>query len=85
MKVFVIPLAISVHLAFAGSALQTDWLGGPGVLGPVTDWGSSFHIGDDLDWDNHTGAALSRHQHKRDIHSPRLLGALSCLHDRYGL
>lgn len=48
-------LGTFVHLSIAGSAIQTDWAGGPGVLGPVTDWGNDFHIGSDLDWDTTPG------------------------------
>ncbi len=37
--------------AFAGSETQTDWVGGPGVAGPVTDWSDTFYIAGDMDWD----------------------------------
>jgi hypothetical protein len=51
----VFPILILAAISFAGSAMQTDWSGGPGVLGPVTDWGNHFHIGSDLDWDTYPG------------------------------
>ncbi|MCK5841456.1 MAG: T9SS type A sorting domain-containing protein [Candidatus Sabulitectum sp.] len=38
-------------LAFAESETQTDWVGGPGVAGPVTDWQDRFFISGDMDWD----------------------------------
>jgi len=37
---------------FADSAIQTDWSGGPGVLGPVIDWGNEFHMDTDMCYSN---------------------------------
>jgi hypothetical protein len=34
----------------ADSAIQSDWSGGPGVSGPVVDWGDSFSSGWGLVW-----------------------------------
>lgn len=50
-------LAIFVisSVALAESATQTDWSGGPGLLGPVTTWGDRFHIADAMDWDTEPG------------------------------
>jgi len=33
-----------------GSAIQTDWSGGPGVQGPTTEWGDSFHLDTAVNW-----------------------------------
>lgn len=35
-------LALSAAYAWAAGSLQTDWVGGPGVPGPVTYWQQSF-------------------------------------------
>ncbi len=40
---------------FAESETQTDWVGGPGVFGPVTDWQDRFYISGDMDWDTTPG------------------------------
>lgn len=42
-------------LAFAASETQTDWVGGPGVSGPVTDWQDKFYMAGDMDWDTTPG------------------------------
>ncbi|MBD3369866.1 T9SS type A sorting domain-containing protein [Candidatus Fermentibacteria bacterium] len=44
MRVFPLVVAIIASLAYAGYATQTDWSGGPGVLGPVIEWGDEFFI-----------------------------------------
>ncbi len=41
--------------AFAESETQTDWAGGPGVQGPVTEWQDKFFIAGDMDWDTTIG------------------------------
>ncbi|OPX31322.1 MAG: hypothetical protein B1H09_03180 [Gemmatimonadaceae bacterium 4484_173] len=41
--------------AFAESETQTDWAGGPGVQGPVTDWQDRFYVSGDMDWDTTPG------------------------------
>jgi hypothetical protein len=48
----VLVLACSV---FALSESQTDWVGGPGIQGPVTDWQNRFYIADDMDWETTPG------------------------------
>ena len=35
--------------AYAGTAAQTDWSGGDGVWGPVTDWGTEFYADTDIE------------------------------------
>ena len=52
-----IPLAM---LAYE-TAEQTDWSGGDGVEGPVTDWGDTFDTATDINWSGFPGElALSR-------------------------
>jgi len=50
LAVFVLSAA-----SFAATATQTDWSGGGGVPGPVTDWGNSYDIGDQI---NDSGSSL---------------------------
>ena len=35
-----------VSLAFCGTTIQTDWSGGPGVQGPISNWGDTFWSSD---------------------------------------
>ena len=37
-------IAIIISSSFADSAIQTDWSGGPGVWGPVTEFGIDFYF-----------------------------------------
>lgn len=43
----IISLTVS---AFADDATQTDWSGGDGVPGPVTDWADQFDSSTDINW-----------------------------------
>lgn len=40
---------------FAESETQTDWQGGPGVPGPVTNWQDRFSVSGAMDWDTEPG------------------------------
>ena len=47
--------------AFGDEANQTDWSGGDGVPGPVTDWGDQFDTSTDINWSGVPGEiGLSR-------------------------
>ncbi len=48
----ILPLMIfgSFMAVYANSAIQTDWSGGDGVLGPVQDWGNEFYQYSTVDW-----------------------------------
>lgn len=48
-------LLLLAGTSLADVAVQTDWKGGPGIGGPVTDWSDRFSIGNDLDWDTTPG------------------------------
>jgi len=50
--VLVFVLAGSV---FADAETQTEWSGGPGVAGPVTDWQDTFYVAEGMDWDTTPG------------------------------
>jgi len=39
----------------AAAETQTDWQGGPGVAGPVTDWQDMFYVSGAMDWDTEPG------------------------------
>ena len=56
MKILISLIMIITSVSLAVTATQTDWSGGSGVPGPVTDWGDSYDIGDQI---NHTGNTLS--------------------------
>ncbi len=56
MKFLLLLLTLGLCLtAFAESETQTDWVGGPGVAGPVTDWQDRFSLAGDMDWDTTPG------------------------------
>jgi hypothetical protein len=43
-------LVVNATQATTNEASQTDWSGGPGVPGPVTDWGDRFDSEDYVSW-----------------------------------
>ena len=46
-----------ITITFADSAVQTDWSGGPGVLGPVIDWDNEFYQSSSINWSGYPGIA----------------------------
>jgi hypothetical protein len=44
------PTLLLASICLAGTATQTDWSGGDGVLGPVIDWGEEFYTDTDINW-----------------------------------
>ncbi|MCD4846873.1 MAG: T9SS type A sorting domain-containing protein [Candidatus Aegiribacteria sp.] len=56
----ILPLLIFVisTATFAGSAVQTEWSGGPGVWGSVTDWGNQFFQETDISWLHASGCIM---------------------------
>jgi hypothetical protein len=50
---------IAITAAWSGAtaeeATQTNWFGGPGVPGPVLDWGDTFAMEDDVNWYSTSG------------------------------
>jgi len=42
----------------ANADTQTDWSGGDGVTGPVSDWGSVFNLSSGVDWILHPDSLL---------------------------
>ncbi|MCD4734179.1 T9SS type A sorting domain-containing protein [bacterium] len=52
MKRFALVLLalFTVNSVFADDAAQTDWSGGDGVAGPVTDWTDQFDTATDVSW-----------------------------------
>lgn len=67
-------------LLFATAETQTDWAGGPGVQGPVTDWQDSFYIANNMDWDTTPGQIkLKLDKTENPITSPyEPFSAISC-------
>ncbi|MCK5117513.1 MAG: T9SS type A sorting domain-containing protein [Candidatus Aegiribacteria sp.] len=53
----ILPLLIigSITVTYADSATQTDWSGGPGILGPVTVWGDDFYFDLGSTWVEYPG------------------------------
>jgi hypothetical protein len=53
-------LALTAQFAQAttNEAEQTDWSGGPGVGGPVTDWGDNFDSEDYVSWSSQPGELI---------------------------
>jgi hypothetical protein len=50
--------------------MQTDWSGGPGVSGPVTDWGNMFDMGNGTNWSTSAGELILAYSppHEHIIH-----------------
>jgi len=44
VKLFLAALCLALSSASADSATQTDWSGGPGTPGPVTEWDAAYYI-----------------------------------------
>ncbi len=45
------PLVVLLHcVCFADSVYQSNWSGGPGVLGPVFTWGNCYYASDGVSW-----------------------------------
>jgi len=51
-------ILIIAAVALGEVAVQTDWSGGPGVDGPVADWGDQFDTSSDIDWSSQAGSIL---------------------------
>lgn len=55
MRLIVVYLAILTCVVFADTGIQSDWSGGPGVEGPVSDWGDSFFSSILINWSDEAG------------------------------
>ncbi|UCE26226.1 MAG: T9SS type A sorting domain-containing protein [Candidatus Coatesbacteria bacterium] len=56
-------LALFSIVRAASVETQSDWSGGGGVLGPVTEWGNEFHSSTNVSWFSYPGLIyLSSHQ-----------------------
>jgi len=60
MRAFIMLLVIfaTITSVTADAATQTDWSGGEGVTGPVSDWGNSFDVSSEIDWALHPDSLL---------------------------
>jgi hypothetical protein len=55
-KTLILLISIAVgSLAIAETAIQTDWSGGPGISGPVLNWGNTFDMENSVNWYSSTG------------------------------
>jgi hypothetical protein len=50
-------IILCITITFADSAVQTDWSGGDGILGPVIDWGDEFYQSSCINWSGYPGIA----------------------------
>jgi len=48
MRVTTLVLSVCCAVAVSGTVTQTDWSGGAGTYGPVTEWGDLFHLEDNV-------------------------------------
>ena len=48
MRTILAAALILTSVSFSDTATQTDWSGGCGVLGPVTDWGNNYYSADHI-------------------------------------
>lgn len=53
-----IPVLLFSALGYGYECSQTDWLDGPGVMGPVNDFGSEFYCDTEANWDAEPGALM---------------------------
>ena len=70
----------SFTVTAADSAIQTDWSGGTGILGPVLDWGNEFYLSSCIIWSVYPGIALltqSILEHTVDSHFEYALSVFS--------
>jgi len=49
-----------IPFTYADSAVQTDWSGGPGVLGPVIDWSTEFYNDTGMSYSNPSDLVLQK-------------------------
>ena len=54
----VLTMLLVFWLSFASDVTQTDWSGGDGIPGPVTNWGTTFDTAESIDWLTDTGNLL---------------------------
>jgi hypothetical protein len=57
-RIMVILVMFAITSVPAYATTQTDWSGGDGVPGPVTDWGSEFNQSSEIDWMHHPDSLL---------------------------
>lgn len=49
MRATTLLLSVCCAVVVSGTATQTDWSGGAGILGPVSDWATAYHGGSNAD------------------------------------
>ncbi len=71
-------IAISYNSVNAESALQTDWSGGPGWLGPVQEFGYMFYLNESADVEEQGIIQLQDNYAKTVINEPSSLNSWAC-------
>jgi hypothetical protein len=51
----ILSTAFASYAHEGGEAAQTDWSGGPGISGPITDWGTNFDSETNISWSKTPG------------------------------
>ncbi len=74
----VISLLVLIQFeAYADSATQTDWSGGPDVWGPVMSWEDRFFLDDDVDFSGASGSIDLKTTNTEHIVTANFVGAYS--------
>ena len=58
--VVLLPVALASMASAQGSFVQTDWSGGSGEPGPVTDFGTTYYASSYISWEGMPGSILLR-------------------------
>ena len=74
VTIFYIVLA---SILYGGTVIQTDWSGGDGVSGPVTDWQESFYMGHEADYSSNPGYLFLVSENAKHVVSSLFDGAWS--------
>ncbi len=54
LRIIILLMIVSGSVS-SGTSIQTDWSGGPGLQGPVIEWGNRFWGAENVDWINYPG------------------------------
>lgn len=76
-RVAMLLLLLFISTSYAGVAVQTDWSGGSGVFGPVTDWQESFYMGYETEYSSNPGYLILVSETAKHVVSSLFNGAWS--------
>jgi len=78
MRAFIMLLVIfAITSVTAYADTQTDWSGGEGATGPVSDWGNSFDVSSEIDWTHHPDSLLLSNTAVKHTVDGNFIGAYS--------